>query len=281
MRKSKTIAAVAMTAALAGGVVLGMTLGNPLASGASPAGTVTTTTVPAKPGQFGPGAPGKPGDHRGPGGRGFPGMDVAAKTLKLTPEELTKQLMAGKSLADIAKAQGVPKQTLIDALVTAGQTALDKEKAALPDQIAKLVDASRPAGKDGPGGFGPGFGPGKGQGGPGMGAPGLDAPAKALGMSVADLQTALKSGKTYAQIAKDKGVDKQKVIDALVAEAKTRSAAAVKAGKITQAEADKHLAELTKRITEMVDNGMPKFGPGGMGGPGGGKGGPWGGPGGH
>src|SRR4051794_14539983 len=144
MRKSKTIAAVAMSAALAGGVLIGTTLGNPLASGAQPSSTVTTTTVPGRP--SGPAAPGEPGDHHGPGRRGFPGMDVAAKTLKLTPEELAKQLKAGKSLADIATAQGVPKQTLIDALVKAGQDALDKEKAALPDQVAKLVDATPPKG---------------------------------------------------------------------------------------------------------------------------------------
>ena len=37
------------------------------------------------------------------------------------------------------------------------------------------------------------------------------------------------------------------------------------AGKITQAEADEHLANATERITKMVDEGFPKGGPGGPG----------------
>ena len=55
--------------------------------------------------------------------------------------------------------------------------------------------------------------------------------------------------------------DKQKVIDALVNEVKTRSAQAVKDGKITQAQADEHVKSATERITKMVDEGFPKGGP--------------------
>ena len=278
MRSRKTIAAAGMAAALAGGLFIGATLGNPLASGAS-GNTAATTTTTAPNGSA-------PKPHDGPDGHhgGF-GLETAAKTLRLTPDELRKQLQAGKSLADIAKAQGVPKQTLIDALVKEGEARLDKAKAALPDVIAKMVDATPP--KGGPGGMGrPG-----GMGGPGgMGdhhGPGLDAAAKAIGISADDLQTQLRAGKTLAAIAKAKGVSAQKVIDAMVAEAKTKSAEAVKAGKITQAEADKHLAEITKRITSFVNEGFgamhgPGGMPGGMGGPGGmpgGMGGPGGGPG--
>lgn len=283
MRSRKTIAAAGMAAALAGGLFIGATLGNPLASGASGnAAATTTTTAPNG---------GSPKPHDGPGGHhgGF-GLETAAKTLHLTTDELRKQLQAGKSLADVAKAQGVPKQTLIDALVKDGEARLDKAKAALPDEIAKMVDATPP--KGGPGGMGrPG-----GMGGPGgMGdhhGPGLDAAAKAIGISADDLQTQLRAGKTLAAIAKSKGVSAQKVIDAMVAEAKAKSAAAVKAGKITQAEADQHLAEITKRITSFVNDGFgamhgPGGMPGGMHGPGdmhgpggmpGGMGGPDGGP---
>lgn len=265
MQTRKSIAAAAMTAALAGGALIGATLGNPLGAGASGgAGATTTTTAPS--GSNGSAAP-KPDGPRGPRG-GFD-LDVAAKTLNLTTDELRTQLQAGKSLADIAKAQGVEKQTLIDALVKAGEARLDEAKAALPDQVAKMVDATPPKG-----GMGEGHGPG-GMGGPGghHGA-GLDAAAKALGMTTEDLQTALKDGKTLAEVATSKGVDKQKVIDALVADAKTHLAQEVKDGKLTQAEADKRLAEITKRITTMVDEGMPKGPMGGPGGPMGGHDGP-------
>ena len=258
MRTQKTIAAVAMTAALAGGALIGTTLGNPLASGAQSGGS-TTTTVPAGASGKGTTDPGKPGDGRGPRG-GFD-LEVAAKTLGITTEELRTQLEAGKSLADVAKAQGVSKQKLIDALVAAGEKRLAEEKAALPDQVAKMVDATHTPGEGGEPGFG-------GHGGPGGrgGGPGLETAAKALGITEDALKTELQAGKTLADVAKEKGVDKQKVIDALVAEAKTRSAEAVKAGKITQAEADAHLKDATARITKMVDEGFPKGGPGGKGG---------------
>lgn len=53
---------------------------------------------------------------------------------------------------------------------------------------------------------------------------GLAAAAKALGMSEADLRTALANGKSIAEVAADKNVDVQTVIDALVADAKARLA---------------------------------------------------------
>jgi hypothetical protein len=53
---------------------------------------------------------------------------------------------------------------------------------------------------------------------------GLDTAAKALGMSTADLRTALRDGSSIADVAKQKGVDVDKVIDALVAEAKSKLA---------------------------------------------------------
>ena len=99
--------------------------------------------------------------------------------------------------------------------------------------------------------------------------------AKAIGITEAELDTALQGGQTVAAVAKARNVDVQKVIDALVADAKDELAAAVKAGTITQAQADQESANLTTRITAQVNG--TGFGPGGRG-PGGP--GPWGGPGG-
>jgi hypothetical protein len=109
---------------------------------------------------------------------------------------------------------------------------------------------------------------GRGPGGPrGMGPAmrgGLGAAAKALGMTETDLLTALRSGKSLAAVAKEKGVDVQKVVDALVAEAKERVANAVKDGRLTQAQADQRLKDLTVRITKRVNSAMP-MGPGAFG----------------
>jgi len=113
-----------------------------------------------------------------------------------------------------------------------------------------------------------------GHGGPGgLDADDLTAAAKALGMTEADLTTALAGGKSAAAVAKDKSVDVQKVIDAIVTADKAEIAAAVKAGTMTQAQADQRLANLTAHVTDEVDGvaGTPgdrMGGHGGHGGPG-------------
>ena len=132
------------------------------------------------------------------------------------------------------------------------------------DKVASTLAASGP---------GLGRGPGGPKGLRGTGA-GLTAAAKALGMSETDLATALRSGKSLAAVAKEKGVAVQKVVDALVAEAKQRLADAVKSGRLTQAQADQRLKDVTARITERVNSTRPAR-PGGFGLGGHGR---WGGP---
>ena len=77
--------------------------------------------------------------------------------------------------------------------------------------------------------------------------------AKAIGISEADLKTALASGQTMAVVAKAHNVAVQTVIDALVADGKSELAAAVKAGTITQAQADAMQANLVQRVTDQVN----------------------------
>ncbi|MDQ6615868.1 MAG: hypothetical protein M3083_14305, partial [Actinomycetota bacterium] len=62
----------------------------------------------------------------------------------------------------------------------------------------------------------------------------LSIAAKAIGIPEADLSTALASGQSLAAVAKAHSVDPQKVIDALVADARSELAAAVSGGKLTQ-----------------------------------------------
>ncbi|MFN8110787.1 MAG: hypothetical protein U0Y82_13230 [Thermoleophilia bacterium] len=77
--------------------------------------------------------------------------------------------------------------------------------------------------------------------------------AGAIGISETDLLTALKSGKTLAEVATANSVDPQKVIDALVADQKAELAAAVTAGTITQAQADQMATGITQRVTDQVN----------------------------
>ena len=105
--------------------------------------------------------------------------------------------------------------------------------------------------------------PKRGPGGPGMrmhregpfGGPHLHPVdvAKVLGLTPAELRTQLEAGKTLAQIAQAQGISKATLIDKLVAAAKADIAADVKAGRLTQAQADKITAGLEARITKRVD----------------------------
>jgi len=108
-----------------------------------------------------------------------------------------------------------------------------------------------------------GPGHGRGPGGPGFGN--LDAAAKALGMTADELRTALQGGKSLADVAKSKGVDPAKVVDALVAELKAHLDAEVKSGEHTQAQADEILAQAKTRIEAFVNGTAPAGGPDGFG----------------
>jgi len=78
----------------------------------------------------------------------------------------------------------------------------------------------------------------------------LAAAAKYLGLTEAELRTQLESGKTLAEIAKAQGKTVDGLEKALTADTKAKLDAAVKAGTITQAQAD----ELLKRATDHLDD---------------------------
>ena len=138
------------------------------------------------------------------------------------------------------------------------------------DKVIAAIVAARPV--DGPGDR---RGPGGPFGGRVLGA-GLDVVATTLGITTDEVRTALESGQTIADLAVSKGKTAQDVIDAVVAAATTKINTEVTAGHLTQAQADKLIANLTTIATDFVNDvkvpGGPGFGPGfggpGFGGPG-------------
>ena len=93
-----------------------------------------------------------------------------------------------------------------------------------------------------------------GRGGGHGGGHDLGAAASALGMTEADLRTALQAdGATLASVAGDQGVAVDALVDALVAAAQEQVAAAVTAGDLTQEQADARLADLEARTADRVE----------------------------
>ena len=107
------------------------------------------------------GGPGGPGGRGGPGHRARPlleSIDTAVEVLGIDAETLRDELRAGNSLADIAEANGVDPQTLIDALVAEAEAMLDQavadgridaevadaRRADLDERIAARVAGERP-----------------------------------------------------------------------------------------------------------------------------------------
>jgi polyhydroxyalkanoate synthesis regulator phasin len=183
-------------------------------------------------------------------------LNTAATYLGLTEAELRTQVESGKSLAQIAKDKGKSVDGLVQALYDAAKKQLDAAVTAgrltkanedeivsnLKEKLTDLVNRTPPAG-----GFGPGFGFHH------FGFADLGAAATYLGVTEAELRTQLESGKSLAQIAKDKGKSVDGLVQALYDAAKKKLDAAVAAGKITKDDETKLLGDLKQRLTDAVN----------------------------
>lgn len=177
-----------------------------------------------------------------------------AKALGISDSDLTTALQSGKSVADVAKEKGVDLSKVVDAVVAEQTTALKQAVTAgritqqqADDRIAKLktdlptmLSTKMPARPQG------------GQRG-GMGAFGSMATiATTLGISETTLMTELQSGKSVADVAKEKSVELSKVVDAIVAEQTTALKKAVTDGRLTQQQADDRIAKLKSDLPTML-----------------------------
>lgn len=234
----KLVGAAAFTLALAGGGVAGALLGTPTASLAQD----DDATEDAEPwtGQGGGFR------HHGPGGAPGAHLETVAEVIGISVDELRAALADGQSIAEVAEANGVDRQAVIDALVAEAMARLDEVEAALPDRMSDLVDRE-------------GWGDGA-RAGLHLAAEGIDVAAEVIGISEADLLAALRGGDTLAEVAEANDVDPQAVIDALVAAATEAIDAAVEAGDLDADRAAALKEGLVDRITERVEEGGPRPG---------------------
>lgn len=90
----------------------------------------------------------------------------------------------------------------------------------------------------------------------------LDVAADVLGTTQDALRSALRDGRSLADVAREKGVDEQALVDALVTAAQERLTRAVEAGRLTQEQADQRRAGLEQRVQDTVERpGRPRRGP--------------------
>lgn len=206
-------------------------------------------------GSGGPPKDGSPGIRIevGPGG----GPAAVAAYLGLTESELRAQLEAGKSLAQIASAQGKSVEGLEDVIVSDAKANLDEavangkltaaeEETMLAELRSKVGDIVNATG--GPGGpsvrvdIGPGFG---------------DAAATYLGLTPDELRAQVESGKTLAQVAAAQGKSVAGLEAAILAGARQELDQAVAAGKLTAAQEQKMLDDLESHVDDIVNNAGP------------------------
>jgi chorismate mutase len=160
------------------------------------------------------------------------GLADLAEAIGISTGDLRSALRDGRPLAEVAEANDVDPQQLVDLLVANGterldaavaagridQATADERKASLPDRAADLVNGELERH--------PRRHPGR--------AAAIRTAAEAIGIDADELRAALRDGQTIAQVAEANGVDPQDVIDALVAQATERITKAVNGDTVRQ-----------------------------------------------
>ncbi len=187
-----------------------------------------------------------------------------AEVLGMTADELTEALSSGSTLAEIAEAQGVDVQNLVDFLVAQANEKIDEavadgrltdeEAAERRDGLAEKVEAVI----NGEGGSKGHRGNRGHHGNHGNRGQQSETIADVLGISAEELQEAKAAGTTIAELAEANGVSVDAVVEALVADAAARIDVAVESGRITEEDAADKLAQMEEKI-EAIVNGEADF----------------------
>jgi urease gamma subunit len=244
----RIIAIAGITAALAGGTVAGVAIAN---DGGQATATTTTdrALIAQESGE-------RPADGRDRGA----GLETAAETIGVTPEQLREQVRAGQSVAEVAQANGVEPQTVIDAVVEQ-----HSERIAQAEQDGRLSAEEAQEKRDGlaervearVNGDGPHERGGRGAG--------LETAAETIGVTPEQLREQVRAGQSVAEVAQANGVEPQTVIDAVVEQHSERIAQAEQDGRLSAEEAQEKRDGLAERVEARVNDDTsdtPRPGPG-------------------
>ena len=196
-----------------------------------------------------------PGQYPGLGTGNIIFNDALTNLLGMTRDEIQTQLREGNSLVEIAAALNIDEETLVNALIDAAKTELQK-KVASEDLTQKQADAMlqqiqdrisntvnfKPVATLFLGGMMPGniiFN---------------DTLPNLLGMTRYEIQTQLREGNSLVEIAAARNIDEETLVNTLVEAEKTRLQEAVANQDITQKVADTILQRTEENVSRIVNN---------------------------
>jgi lambda repressor-like predicted transcriptional regulator len=228
----KYVKAIGITTALAVMIPLSAYAATTAADSSGAAASSSVSAI-EKGGMDGHWRHGKHGKH------GFVSQEVL-DLLKLDEAGFKEKLQAGKTLAQIAKEQGVSREALKKTMTEAFNKRVEEHKKNFTANLDKMID-SQPHLFDGRGG---GFHVIKD----------FTAISKVLGLTMDEIKNGLRNGKSLADLAAEQKVDVQKLIDAQKAAITSAINQAVKDGKLTQAQANEKL-DVAGDLAEKIVNG--------------------------
>ena len=179
---------------------------------------------------------------------GGAGAGIAATQFRSSPSEESNAIVS-----DAAKRLGVQPSALSDALKKALEDRVDAAVAggritkAEGDQLKQRIESDDFPLFPGPGPFGFGFGLERHH------LPGLSVAASYLGLTVAQLDQRLESGKSLADVATDEGKSVDGLIAALKDDLKSKLDDAVSAGRLTKAQEEQALKDADQRFRDFVN----------------------------
>jgi hypothetical protein len=159
-------------------------------------------------------------------------LATAAAYLGTSARQLRGELRSGKSLAQLAQADGKSVGGLTQTLEAAAREKLEHAQADLSSRVAAEVHRVRT----------PGLAP---------------TAARYLGLSTTELRRRLRSGETLAQLATGGGHSQAGLVEALLAARKVAFASRLESGQISRAREAKALSHLRSRIETLVQRKLP------------------------
>jgi uncharacterized protein (DUF433 family) len=178
-------------------------------------------------------------------------LQATADATKLAPEDILKQVRAGKTLADVITANGASVDSVVSAAVTkatADINAAVKAGRLGQSQADTLIANARKVFTAELNGT---FRKRTVQAVVGMAV--LRLAAQQTGISVQDIIKEVRSGKSLADVLAEHNVDTTAFITSAVDATKKRLDQAVTNGRITQADADTRLQQFQQRLTEQIN----------------------------